>query len=388
MRLSFAVIALLLLWVGVAYAFSPNYPMETFKLDLDAPPSERWNHILDRYNASVPYLLKYFKDEFAELEKRLVNQVLGDLHNIIGEELGEEIKGIAKYWNVDVGTILGINLMYEFRKLMGDHHFNITPNSTDSKSVHPPGIFGCVSMVAQDLEGRVLHGRILDWNLPNELRNASFIVEYVSNGSVIFTGINSIAGTIGMPTGISKKGFSLSINERSLGGDLIEDSIDALLLGGAEVVLFARQVLTHARSYDEALDMLNKHYLAAPVYYILAGSKPNEGAVITRDRSILVNLWQLNVSASVPDSWYLLETNYDHWKSPVPYDNRRMYGVKYLKQLGQNVGASMAGLLDVLFTWPLRNQFTMEVILMNPKAYIVQAFQVFNVTTQSPFYVH
>ena len=72
----------------------------------------------------------------------------------------------------------------------------------------------------------------------------------------------------------------------------------------------------------------------------------------------------------------------------MPYDNRRMYGVKYLKQLGQNVGASMAGLLDVLFTWPLRNQFTMEVILMNPKAYIVQAFQVFNVTTQSPFYVH
>ena len=132
------------------------------------------------------------------MEKRLVNQVLGDLHNIIGEELGEEIKGIAKYWNVDVGTILGINLMYEFRKvqctlysagvavvvfalhqLMGDHHFNITPNSTDSKSVHPPGIFGCVSMVAQDLEGRVLHGRILDWNLPNELRNASFIVRTV-----------------------------------------------------------------------------------------------------------------------------------------------------------------------------------------------------------------
>ena len=163
--------------------------------------------------------------------------------------------------------------------------------------------------------------------------------------------------------------------------------------------------------------MLSKHYLAAPVYFILAGSKPNEGVVITRDRNILVNLWQLNVSVSVPNSWYLLETNYvcdhysmyvcvcvhvyiciyytlyilfissqDHWKSPVPYDNRRMYGVKYLEQLGQNVGASMAGLLDVLFTWPLRNQFTVEVILMNPKAFIVQAFQVFNVTTQSPFY--
>ena len=52
-----------LVWMGVAYAFSPNYPMETFTLDLDAPPSERWNHILGRYNASVPYILKYFKSE-------------------------------------------------------------------------------------------------------------------------------------------------------------------------------------------------------------------------------------------------------------------------------------------------------------------------------------
>jgi len=31
-------------------------------------------------------------------------------------------------------------------------------------------------MVTQDAEGRVFHGRILDWNLPNELQNSSFII--------------------------------------------------------------------------------------------------------------------------------------------------------------------------------------------------------------------
>ena len=56
--------------------------------------------------------------------------------------------------------------------------------------------------------------------------------------------------------------------------------------------------------------LLSMGYIVAPVYYILAGTKPNEGAVITCDRNILVNLWQLNVSSSVPDTWYLLETNY------------------------------------------------------------------------------
>jgi len=34
----------------------------------------------------------------------------------------------------------------------------------------------------------------------------------------------------------------------------------------------------------------------------------------------------------------------------MPYDNRRGYGIKYLEKLGQNMGASMAGLLDILFT--------------------------------------
>ena len=67
-----------------------------------------------------------------------------------------------------------------------------------------------------------------------------------------------------------------------------------------------------------------------------------------------------------------------------PYDNRRMYGNKYMRQFGQNVAASMAGLLDILFTWPLKNPFTAEVVLMNPHGYVLQALQVFNVTEQSP----
>lgn len=66
-----------------------------------------------------------------------------------------------------------------------------------------------------------------------------------------------------------------------------------------------------------------------------------------------------------------------------PYDNRRMYANRHIRQLGQNVAASMAGLLDVLFTWPVKNPFTLETVLMNPRGYVLQAFQVFNVTGSS-----
>ena len=129
---------------------------------------------------------------------------------------------------------------------------------------------------------------------------------------------------------MSKKGFSISINERSLGGSVVEDSIEALLMGGVEIGMFSRivcihmhikmciiyafvlfsQVLNESQSYDEAVHMLSTRYIAAPAYYIVAGTKPNEGAVITRDRNVLSDLWQLNVSSSDPNSWYILETNY------------------------------------------------------------------------------
>ena len=68
------------------------------------------------------------------------------------------------------------------------------------------------------------------------------------------------------------------------------------------------QVLSEASTYDEAVTVLGKEELVAPAYFIAAGSKAEQGVVITRDRSA-VDLWQLQPSA-VPSSWYLLETNY------------------------------------------------------------------------------
>lgn len=375
--------------VAASRAFAPNLPMETYTVNLDDPPRVRWNNILGKFNATVPIMVKYYHNEFTDLERIYVNRIWANLDGVMGNEIGEEIRGIAAYWDIDVGIILGMNILYEERKLLGHHHLNITPNGTNSSYSHPSDVFGCTSIVAQDPKGNVFHGRNLDWNLPNNMRNASFIVDFMANGSLVYKGIVAIAGQIGIPTGMSKRGFSISINERSLGGSVIEDSIEALLLGGAEVTVFARNVLNSAKSYDEAMQMLSKSYIAAPVYYTVAGSEPDQGAVVTRDRNILNDLWQLNVSSSDPNSWYILETNYDHWKNDVPPDdNRRMYGNKYMRQLGQNVAASMAGLLDVLFTWPLRNPFTLEVVLMNPRGFVLQAFQVFNVNESSPFYLH
>lgn len=35
----------------------------------------------------------------------------------MGKEFGEEIRGIADYWNIDVGIVVGMNILAETRRV-------------------------------------------------------------------------------------------------------------------------------------------------------------------------------------------------------------------------------------------------------------------------------
>ena len=48
----------------------------------------------------------------------------------------------------------------------------------------------------------------------------------------------------GILTGISPNGFSVTLNERNLGGSIIEDGLQAVLGGSSDVGQFLRQVNT------------------------------------------------------------------------------------------------------------------------------------------------
>lgn len=68
-------------------------------------------------------------------------------------------------------------------------------------------------------------------------------------------------------------------------------------------------------NFNGALNSLSNTELIADVYYILAGTSRNEGAVISRNRMNATDVWQLDQSAG---RWFEVETNYDHWK-PAPW---------------------------------------------------------------------
>ena len=67
-------------------------------------------------------------------------------------------------------------------------------------------------------------------------------------------------------------------------------------------------MLEDATSYNDAHQRLSSAHLVAPVYYIMAGTKDNEGAVLSHDRNR--NDHEQTLGSAPYSTWYLMETNY------------------------------------------------------------------------------
>ena len=78
------------------------------------------------------------------------------------------------------------------------------------------------------------------------------------------------------------------------------------------VTLMARDAFENNLNYTQALDLLSNAPVMAPCYYIMGGPEAYQGAVITRDREKAADVWVLDTQK--PETWFIAETNYDHWK--------------------------------------------------------------------------
>jgi hypothetical protein len=62
-------------------------------------------------------------------------------------------------------------------------------------------------------------------------------------------------------------------------------------------------------TYDDALASLNSIPLIGPAYIILGGVNPGEGAIITREEALSLNLLTLDMALK-NNTHFVLETNY------------------------------------------------------------------------------
>ncbi|KAJ7327226.1 hypothetical protein JRQ81_016985 [Phrynocephalus forsythii] len=164
----------------------------------------------------------------------------------------------------------------------------------------------CTSIIAQDNKGHIYHGRNMDYLFGDILRKITIEVDFLKNG----------------------------------------------------------QVLSEAEDFEAAVLLLSKTPIIADVYYIVGGVTPKEGVVITRRRSGPVDIWPLD---PLSGGWYRVETNYDHWTTPPPFDDRRTPAIKALNATGQEK-INLDSLYKVLSVQPVLNKDTIYTTVMSAAA--------------------
>ncbi|XP_030620888.1 N-acylsphingosine amidohydrolase (acid ceramidase) 1a [Chanos chanos] len=324
-----------------------------YTIDLNLHPRERWTEVIKAKTVELKNMIQSMKDlSFGFFHGKLVQLVDNELPVIVDTlpyPFNEEIKGIAAVSGVPLGEVVLFNIFYEV--------FTV-----------------CTSLVAEDLKGNLYHARNMDfglfmgwdqknqsWTLTEKLKPLVVNVDFRRNNKTVFKSTN-FAGYVGILTGIRPKEFTLTMNERfNMDGGYI--GILEWILGmrdGMWMSFLTRSVLENATSYEDARKDLAQTKLLAPAYFILGGNRTDQGCVITRARTNMLDIWDINLKLG---RWYVLETNYDHWEAPLFLDDRRTPAMKCMNQTTQ-AKISFETIYNVLSTKPVLNKLTAYTTLM------------------------
>ena len=264
---------------------------EWFTVDLDKPPQERWKALVGPAAADIKAMIDAFKAEGGILTKALfalLEKTFGGYASKLLEALpapySGEIEGIVNATGIGALDIFMYNIMYE---LSG----------------------ACTSIVAQDAQGRLYHGRNLDFGpakLAAKLRPLLRNLRFVRGGQVVFNS-TTFLGYVGCLTCAKAGAFSVTVDTRMW--TKLPDALVAWILGidrSGHFLTFATRDAFELGGYADAVAQLNSTKLLGPAYMIVGGVRAGEGAVLTRDAKESLHYWAL------PDSSkpYLLETNY------------------------------------------------------------------------------
>jgi len=335
----------------------PDRALPTYTVNLDVPPVERWKDIAGTFKNEIVDLLNYFKTFIIDISpdlKFLIDMIdtkLPEMADTLPAPYGDEMKGISQATGIPLGEIVLYNIFYEVSSL-------------------------CTSVIGQDQNGYIVHGRSLDfgllmgwdkinhtWTLSEKLRPLMAQVNYTKNGQVLFR-TTSFIGYIGSLTGVKPGIFSISINERNIakGGYIgLIEWIYNINRNQSFITFAIRDMLTNAENYDQVVQYLAKVPLLAPCFYIIAGPKPGQGVIITRARNGSDDIKVLGKD----NLWFLAQTNYDNWKKQPIFDDRLTPCIECLQAKGRNQ-VNFESIFNVLSSRPMLNKLTVYSALMEP----------------------
>eukprot|EP00484_Ammonia_sp_Unknown_P031066 CAMPEP_0197030642 /NCGR_PEP_ID=MMETSP1384-20130603/9835_1 /TAXON_ID=29189 /ORGANISM="Ammonia sp." /LENGTH=415 /DNA_ID=CAMNT_0042460029 /DNA_START=30 /DNA_END=1277 /DNA_ORIENTATION=+ len=345
-------------------AFPPpaDRKLTEFVIDLDEDAKTRWNAPTLQFKDGINNMLQLVtgSDSVQEIVKYF-DKDMDEYLALFPKDWGDEIRGLATTLDADVGDVFLYNIAYE--------------------------IFGlCTSIVTQDETGHLYHGRNLDfglwpavnwttvqWELTDALRDILFNVNFTKNGELLYRS-TVFGGYIGLLTGVRKGAMSISVDTR------FDENHDKYLMEYLKnptasmqwLSLTTRQAIEDYSSYSDAISFMKQTAFIGPCYVIIGGVNKNEGSVLSIGPNM--TLWdQWTIPEAQPQNntaqppFYVLETNYDHWEPPPPFDDRRYPAEMCMDEIGSK-GMGWYTLYNVLNGIPNRNRLTTYTTLMDTES--------------------
>ena len=341
-------VALLLLLWRPSFCNADN-PQQAprYAVNLDLPAEERWNEVVADFEDEIRTLtanVRRFAPWIGASEFKIIENILAKVNKHLSYPYGEEMAGIAKAAGVPLTHIMMANFMYELNA------FN---------PLNRTFTVGCTTILAQSKSGTVYLARNTDADT-DLLRKLTIIVDFKVNGETVYTG-TTFAGYVGLISGQKPNSFTMATNERDT-GDWWMNGLEALVTGidGAVLMLIRDTIADPEMDFKTAVEMTAHRRMIASTYIMFGGLEPNEAAVMTMDRTSANSVWWLGTN----HTWYLVETNYDHWKAPPPGHNWRTAAINAMNNVGQD-NISPETLLDVLSVDKVLNKCTVHTSIMS-----------------------
>jgi hypothetical protein len=326
----------ILLFISLVYGDIP-LDIPSFSIDLDRNPIDRWSDVIP--NFAEP--MREFNDEIRSNIPRayidVAELVATRLDQHIPQPYHDELFSIARAISMPIADIVLINLVYELRTY-------------------------CTSLLIRTINGTILHGRNLDFDLNTDLlRRLTFHGKFfrTSNPTFAYESIH-FAGSIGLLTSSRSGYFSLSINQRNMHDEhwWMNALMAILHLHSMPSFILTRSIFDDpSMSYQDMKYILEHQHLIAPIYFILTNGK-SSGMIITRNRLNSINPIELNST--------LVQTNYDHWLDDPLDDPRRITAENILETFNSTQMTVENIFSIVLSVIPVLNTNTIYTAMMNP----------------------
>ena len=173
----------------------------------------------------------------------------------------------------------------------------------------------CISVIMQTPDGRILHGRNLDFHsYQHELMQLVYQADYYENGKHLFSA-NKVLGVVGAFSGYKPGKFVVNAIQGNLDHNLILNYHASMQRNGFSAGYLIRKILRYAENYDQAKETLKKAEINAVFYFTLTGVRPGQAVSIKKSRNQNTEIIEMSAKKNGTD-WYLIQGCYEEIQIP------------------------------------------------------------------------